>query len=432
MNAMLDLLHQIAPLRLAPVSPETDRCVEILCRELPFQVHAYASSSEHNGWVVPENWYVVKAEIRSEGRLIYDGRVHPLGVIGYSRSFTGRVSRDELREHLFYSERWPNALVYHCDLYYKVGQSTWGFCVPRRLFDRLPDGAYDVELETVHAPGTMKVCDYLLPGRSDTTIVFNAHNCHAGQANDDTSGIVVGVEVMKRLAQRPRKFSYRLIVAPEHFGTVFYLANFPKDRLTTLKYGMFLECLGNEHRFALQESFTGTTEVDRAAAHWLAHRHPDFHRGPFRSVIGNDETVWEAPGFEVPTISLSRFPFPEYHTSRDTEDIVHEARLEEAVEAVLGITEILETNCAVRRQFDGLVALSHPKYDLYMRTVDPSIHVPVSERQKQWNRLMDHLPRYFDGQLTVLDIAIRHDLPYHEVHAYLERFRAKGLVEFVD
>ena len=111
MSAMLDLLRQIAPLRLAPVSPDTDRCVEILGSQLPFQVHTYATASEHNGWVVPDNWYVVKAEIRQEGRLVYDGRVHPLGVIGYSRSFSGRVSRDELREHLFYSERWPNALV---------------------------------------------------------------------------------------------------------------------------------------------------------------------------------------------------------------------------------------------------------------------------------------------------------------------------------
>jgi aminopeptidase-like protein len=432
MTSMLDLLRAIAPLRLAPVSPDTDRCVEILTRELPFQVHEYPSLREHNGWVVPQNWYVQKAEIRQDGRLVYDGLRHPLGVIGYSQSFSGRLSREALREHLFFSTSWPNALVYHCDLYYKVAQKNWGFCVPRRLFQGLPEGDYDVELSTVHEPGRMKVCDYVLPGRLGDTIMINAHNCHAGQANDDTSGIVVGVEVMKRLAARPRKYTYRLIVAPEHFGTVFYVAGLPKDRLAEFRHGIFLESVGNNARFALQHSFTGTAEIDQAAVHYLSERHPDATYNEFRTVVGNDETVWEAPGVEVPTISLSRFPFPEYHTSMDTEDIILEERLEEAVETVLGITEILDTNCAMRRTFDGLVALSHPRYDLYIGTYDPSIRVTVTETRKKWNHLMDCLPRYFDSRTTILDIARRHELPYTEVCEYVNRFRAKGLIEFLD
>src|SRR3989442_1703860 len=230
MDSMLELLRAIAPLRMAPVSPDTDRCVEILKGELPFQVHEFESLREHNGWVAPQSWFVRKAEIRKDGRLVYDG-----------------------------------------------------------------------------------------------------------------------------LAQRPRKYSYRLIVAPEHFGTVFYVASLAKERLAELRHGIFLEAVGNNARFALQHSFTGSADIDQAAVHYLSQRHPDATYGEFRTIIGNDETVWEAPGVEVPTVSLSRFPFPEYHTSMDTEDIILEERLEEAVEAVLGITEILETNCAMRRTFDGLV-----------------------------------------------------------------------------
>ena len=73
MASMLDLLREIAPLRLAPVSPDADRCQEILCRELPFEVHEYESLSEHNGWVVPLRWEPRKAEIWKDGRLVYDG-----------------------------------------------------------------------------------------------------------------------------------------------------------------------------------------------------------------------------------------------------------------------------------------------------------------------------------------------------------------------
>jgi aminopeptidase-like protein len=194
---------------------------------------------------------------------------------------------------------------------------------------------------------------------------------------------------------------------------------------------MFLEMLGNDNRLALQESFTGTSELDRAAYQYLRHCRPDFFADEFRKIVGNDETVWEAAGIEIPTISLSRFPFPEYHSSMDTEDIILESCLEDAVEAVLGIVHILETNCTMRRKFEGLVALSHPRYNLYIDQADPSIRPTVPAEQRKWNYLMDCLPRYFDGQMTVLDIAERHELPYDKVYAYIRRFEEVGLVEML-
>lgn len=431
MSSMLDLLRAICPLRLAPVSSGTAQAVEILCEELPFTVHEYLSLSEHNGWVVPQKWEVKKAEIRRNGQLVYDGMAHPLGVIGYSQSFQGQVGLEELKSHLFYHPSLHDALVYHCDLYYKVGHKNWGFCVPYKLYSELLEGEYTVDLQTTHENGTMKVCDYFLQGKLDDTIIFNAHNCHAGQANDDISGVVVGVEVMKRLAKHKNRYSYRLIIAPEHFGTIFYLANLSLGQIENFKYCIFLEALGNDNRIALQESFTGTSELDRAAYQYLRHYQPDFFSDKFRKIVGNDETVWEAPGIEVPTISLSRFPYPEYHSSMDTDDIILKNRLEDAVEAVLGIVHILETNCTTRRKFEGLIALSNPRYNLYIDQADPSIRPTIPAEQRKWNYLMDCLPRYFDGKVTILDIAERHELPYDRVYEYVCKFQKRGLVEML-
>ena len=439
MATMMELLKKLYPLRLAPVSKDTDIAVEILLEELPFQVHEYLSLSEHNGWIIPLKWEVKKAEIRKDGKLIYDGMHHPLGVIGYSQSFQGTISLEELKKHLYYHEKWPNALVYHYLLYYRNWEKDWGFSIPYNLYKSLEPGGYEVDLQTVHEPGTMKVCDYFVQGERDEAIVFAAHNCHAGQANDDISGVVVGVELMKRLAQRNTKYSYRLLVGPEQFSSVFYLADLSKHVIGNFKYCVYLETLGNDNRLALQKSFTGDTELDRAAYHYLAHKHPDFHCGEFRQVIGNDETVWEAPGYEVPTISISRanpiaegLHYPEYHTSMDNADIILESRLEESVEAVLDVCQILETNCFIERKFEGLMALSNPKYDLYIDSMDPAIRQAVPEKQRHWFNLMVRLPRYFDGKTSVLDIAMRHDLPYDEVFYYVCKFREKGLVEFVD
>lgn len=431
MSNMLDLLRRLYPLRMAPVSSGVDKVTEILCRELPFTIHEYSSQSEHNGWVVPSKWEVMKAEIIKNGEVIYDGMTHPLGVIGYSQSFQGQVGLDELRKHLFYHPLLPKALVYHCDLYYKVGRSNWGFCVTDNFFHGLREGEYIVDLQTVHENGTMKVCDYFIQGEVDKTILFNAHNCHAGQANDDISGIVVGVEIMRRLASCKNYYSYRLIIAPEHFGTIFYLAGLSQKVVKTFAYCIFLEMLGNNNRLALQESFTGQTELDRAAYHYLSHNRPDFFSDKFRKIVGNDETVWESPGFEIPTISLSRSPYAEYHSSMDTDDIIFEEKMEDAVEAVLDIVEILEKNCVMNRQYDGLIALSNPKYNLYIDMADPSIRPSISAKQREWNYLMDCLPRYFDNKMTILDISEKHKLPFNQVHEYISKFREKRLIEMI-
>ena len=429
---MTGLLKEIYPLKLAPNSPDTDRAVEILKRELAFTVHEFKSGEELNGWIVPKSWEATKAEIRKNGKLIYDGKKHPLGVMGYSKPFRGRVPLDELKKHLTCRKDKPDAIGYHCDYYYKPHLADWGFSVPYTLYRKLGEGEYDVALDISYAEGPMKVCDFFLPGRRKDTIVFNAHNCHAAQANDDISGVVAGVELMKRLSGKKNKYSYRLIVAPEHLGTVFYLGRLKKKSMDQFKFCFFLEMLGNDNRIALQESFTGERLIDMASRHYLKTHFPDHITDKFRKIVGNDETVWEAPGYEIPTVSVSRSPYPEYHTSMDNEGIVKEEKLTESVGMLLGIINIMETNCAIKRKFRGFIALSSPKYDLYISPgTDPSVRVERTEERKKWNYMMDCLPRYFDGKMTILDIAVKHDIPYEELYGYLRKFEEKGLIEMI-
>lgn len=434
---MLQLLNKLYMLRLGPNTPDADRCAKLLMEELPFRVHKFPAMSEHNGWVVPKRWHVEKAEIRKDGELIFDGLCHPMAVISSSDSFQGTVDLTELKDHLFYRESRPNAHVYHLALFYRPWENDWGFCMPWIQVKALEDGVYEVDLRTVHEDGTMKVCDYVLPGESTDTIVFNAHNCHGGMANDDMSGVVVGVEVMKRLARRSqRRYTYRLVIGAENIATAHFLGSLPDAEVETLKWGLFLEGLGNDHRLAIQQTFNGDSDIDRAAIHHLRQTHPDVHVGKFRQVIGNDETVWEAPGYEVPFASLSRsilggIPFPEYHTSDDNIAIMSEEKLEEAAAAVVDICNILETNQYPTRRFKGMLALSNPKYDLYQPMIEAALRPTLPAEKLLWNYLMVRLPRLMDGTKSVLEIAIEHDLPYGAVLQYIKRFAEKGLVELV-
>ena len=47
---------------------------------------------------------------------------------------------------------------------------------------------------------------------------------------------------------------------------------------------------------------------------------------------------------------------------------------------------------------------------------------------EKWGHLLDCLFRYMDGDLTVLDIAEKHDLPFDRLLHYLKRFEEAGLV----
>lgn len=431
--SMIDLIARLSPLRLSPNSAGTDECVRLLGDELPFVVHEFAADLDLNGWVVPRKWEVEEAKIFDrDGAVVYDGMHHPLAVIGYSQPFSGTVSAAELRRHLFYSDVFDDALIYHCDLYYKPFRKEWGFSVPRRLYDSLPEGEYRVELRTRFEDGTMKVLEYSLPGRTDHTIILNAHNCHAFCCNDDLSGVAVGVELMRRLsALRDRRFTYTLVIGPEHFGSVFYLSRLDERAVGRLRWGVFLEALGTTGPLALQRSFTGVSLIDRALTNALRHGGHDWRSEYFRKVIGNDETCWEAVGYAIPFPSLSRVPFPEYHTSRDGPELMNAERLEQAVARVLDAFDALERDCVMTPKFRGLVALSHPRYDLYKPFWDPSEKErrTISDMERRWNYLMDCLPRYFDGATRLLEIAERHDLPFRSVADYVEQFREKGLVE---
>jgi aminopeptidase-like protein len=435
----MELLKKIDGLRIAPVSGGADMQNKILAGELPFKVLKYKTGREHNGWVIPHRWEVKKAEIKKDGKLIYDGKKSPLGVVGYSQSFRGKLLLSDLQKHLFYNVDHPNNIVYHCDYFYKPHLADWGFSLPYNLFKKLTKGDYDIDLITTRSSGEMKILEYTHRGKTDKTILFNAHNCHAAQLNDGPAGYVIFMEALKRIKNIKTKYNYRLIIAPEHIGTVFYLADLPQKEIAKFRYCIFMEMMGHDNPvIALQESFTGASYLDKIAHHVLHFFNHVYKSDKFRKILGNDETVWEAPGYAIPTISISRCQeygncYDEYHLDSDNIKIIKEDRLEEGVRLILKIIDVFEKDCLLQRKFTGLIALSNPKYDLYLTPgSDPSYQLDNIEIRQKWNYLMDCLPRYFEKNMSILDIAIKHDLPFGELYSYLLKFKQKNLVDFID
>jgi aminopeptidase-like protein len=431
---MLSLMRDLFPYATGVVAPENEQFFARLQRELSFTLHRYASGLTFNGWIVPQCWHAAHATISRDGRVLFDATSHPLGVAAYSKSFQGTVDLETLTAHVVTRPEMPAAFVYHCAWPYRPWQADWALSVPYETFRTFGPGSYEVDLRTVFEPGAMIVAEHEHRGTSERTIVFNAHTCHPCQANDDLAGVAVLVRLFQWLNQQQTCYTYRLVLGPEHFGTVFYMHDRAEADLRRLVGGAFAEMPSTGGPVKLASTFLGNQPIDRAFRHAARHYSRACELVPWRQGAGNDETVWEAPGYEVPFVEVSRSlallaPFPEYHTSLDNLDLMDEAQLAEFFEVFRRVVEILEHNAVLHRRFTGLVCLSNPSYALYQERPDPAVVKQLDHDSEKWGYLVDCLLRYFDGSMTLLDIADRHDLPFDRVHRYVKAFEEKGLVE---
>lgn len=427
---MKEFIEELYLTNRAFITEDYDECLRYIDENvLSLKYHKYPSGKEiWNSWVVPKKWTVNRAFIEKDGEVIVDFNDHPLHLISYSDSFEGTVSLKELKEHLHFHPKLPDAIPFHFRLNYRPWDSEWGFCVSKKLYDELDDGKYYVKIDTDFEDGELKVVEHHLGGEKDDTILLIAHLDHTGMADDDLSGVAAGLEVMNKLREKGKtKYSYKLLIVPEMLGSAAYLEEH-ETLPEKVKYGIFLEMLGNKNRLALQKSFEENTILDRVAEYVLKRDHDDHKIDKFRNIICNDEILFESPGYEIPTISISRYPYPEYHTHLDDPSIISEEKLHDAVEHVLNILDILERDFTPLRKFKGIPSLANPKYDLYIDPGQPALEGTeiVSEDLKLFR---DYIFRYLEGDRSVFEISEMFDLPFDFVHDYLTKFKEKNLID---
>jgi aminopeptidase-like protein len=154
---------------------------------------------------------------------------------------------------------------------------------------------------------------------------------------------------------------------------------------------------------------------------------PDAYVGGFRTVIDNDERQFNSPGVRVPMLSLSRvvnpqlpesrfLPYPEYHSSLDTPQIISQAGLENSVETVLGLLKAFDQNLYIVNHFKGEVFASG--YGLW---VD---YKTDSAGHKRRFAIMDRC----DGLHRPADIAEELGISFQDVWAVIAKLLENDLV----
>lgn len=405
---MLKLINDIWFKRRDIISDGFDESLDYISKIIPLKVHKIPTGTKCWTWVVPEKWSVKEACIEDlNGDKLLDLKDHPLHVMSYSLPVDTIVTKDELMKHLHTNPHRPNAIPFE----FKYYERDWGFCIQHRRLREFNKEKYMVHIDSKFEEGTLKVGDCTINGETDETIVLVAHLCHPAMVNDDLTGVAVLVDIAKELGKRDNFYTYKFLLVPETIGSIAYLSQ-NEGIIPKLKYGIFLEMLGNRNIHALQLTRQGSTRLDKIARHVMKRELADFREGPFRTIVGNDEMVFNGPGVNVPMISISRFPYPEYHTSDDNPSVISEENLNESKALILKILNIIDNDRIPKREFKGPVFLSG--YGLWdLKTVD------------NFEQIMLKL----EGDRSIFDIADELDMKFDDVLNYLNKFFEKGLIK---
>jgi aminopeptidase-like protein len=415
---MMALLEQLGPLPRTLACRATDRAYEIIATAVPGAVvEGYPCGSAAWSWTIPQRWELNRAIVRApDGRVLLDSNDHHLHCVNYSQPFKGRVSRDELLAHLHtYPDR-PSAIPF---IFYFYDQK-WGLCLPHERLSALTDAEYDVEIDCAFEDGELSVLSALLPGDYSDEFLICANVCHPTQANDSLTGLVAGVDIFKRLSQRPsRKYSYRLLIVPETIGSIAYMSRHPEVMQRTVG-GFFSEMLGTAGDPVLQASRRGDTYWDVLAEEAMKASGLSYRHVPFMKSASNDEKCLDAPGVGIPMVSLTRYPYPEYHSDDDNVELIDVGRLRECRDALQAMIDLAEADYVPVLRQPGPIFLSG-------HGLRPDVHNDPSAAgmMASFYDVMYAL----DGDLSICQTARKIGRSAREVRYWADAFASKGLLE---
>ncbi len=353
------------------------------------------SGTEVLDWTVPKEWNIRDAYITTpDGSRICDFKENNLNILHYSVPVDMDVSLAELKEHITTLKDQPELIPY-ASSYYK---ERWGFCMPYRDFERLEEGTYHVYIDSTLEDGYLTYGEMYFPGKKKKEIMFSSYTCHPSMANNECSGPALMTALARYISRMSdRRYSYRLILAPETIGAITYISR----NLAVLKKNVIaafnLTCVGDDRTYSLVHSRYADTLADKVLENVLKFHYPDYISYPYTD-RGSDERQYQAPGVDIPMVCFCRSKYhvyPEYHTSADNLDIISPEGLQGSYDVMVKCIEALEHNKKYR-----IKTLGEPQ--LGKRGLVPTMS---SKETYQQTLALKDLIAYADGRNDLIDIS---------------------------
>jgi aminopeptidase-like protein len=301
------------------------------------------SGSSAFDWTIPDEWDISEAFIEdSAGQRIVDFANHNLHVVGYSGPVDVTLSLEELEAHLHSIPDKPDAIPYVTSYY----ADRWGFCMTHRQRVGLAKGNYRAVIRSRKFKGVMNFAELVIPGTSDSEVLLSTYVCHPSMANNETSGPAVLTFLGRWLLEQPRRYTYRIVFAPETIGAIHYISQNQKHLKQKVVAGFNISCVGDDRNYSFVASRKGATLADRIAEHVLPQLSPSYVKHSFLE-RQSDERQYGSVLIDLPFVALSRTKYgcyDEYHTSLDDFSVVTAAGLEGGFNMVAQCITALEAN----------------------------------------------------------------------------------------
>lgn len=418
---MMALLERLWPIYRTLAGPGIRETMRILGE--PFgglDLSHAATGSRVLDWIVPDEWHLRSGFIEGpDGRRICDVADNNLHVVGYSTAVDAPMPLSELQSHLYSLPDQPDAIPYVTSYY----ERKWGFCLTHRERTALVDGTYRVRIDASHVPGSVDYGQLVLPGRTHREVLFSTYCCHPAMANNELSGPVLAAALAEWLSgRRDRELTYRFVFGPEMIGAAAVLETQRVHLQRHVVAAFNLTCVGDERAWSLLPSRSGDSYADRLASHVLRHTVRDYRSYSWHD-RGSDESMYCAPGVDIPMVSIMRSKYgeyPEYHTSLDTPGRVVTARgLAESFAVYRTLVNALEADCTPRATVLGEPQLG--RRGLYPQTSMKGSTASVRD--------MLDLISLADGHTRLVDIADRCGKPMWAFGADLDALVKAGVLE---
>lgn len=420
---MIDLIEAAYPICRSITGDGVRQTLAMIQERIPLDIHEVPSGTPVFDWTVPKEWNIRDAWIKDpSGRKVVDFKEHNLHVLGYSIPVHERLPLAELKKRLFTLPDKPDLIPYRTSYY----RETWGFCLRHRTLEALPEGEYEVLVDSALADGSLTYGECFLQGESEREVLLSTHICHPSLCNDNLSGIAVMTALAQEIQGRPRRrYSYRFLFIPGTIGSITWLAR-NEEAAGKIDHGLVAANLGDSGTFHYKKSRRGNAEIDRAVLAVLRSAGEPFGVEDFVP-FGYDERQYCSPGFNLAVGSLTRTPYgryPEYHTSADNLEFVKPESLEGSLRTYLAVMDVLEGN----RRYLNLNPKCEPQLGrrgLY-RTIGGDDAGRARELALLW------VLNLSDGENALLDVAERSGMSFAAIRAAADALLEVGLLREIE
>ncbi len=390
---------------------ETFRMLQSEIPEIPFEMHEVPTGTQVLDWKIPKEWNINDAYIRTPGGdIICEFKKNNLHILHYSVPVNKTVTLEELKQHITTLPDQPDVIPYASSYY----EERWGFCMSYNDYLKLEEGEYLVYIDSELKNGSLTYGEILLPGERDEEIFFSSYTCHPSMANNECSGPSLIIELARYLHSLPkRRFSYRLVLAPETIGALTYISKNLPHLQSHVKAAFNLTCVGDDRTYSIVHSRYGNTLADKVLENVLKFHYPEFKNYDYTK-RGSDERQYQAPGVDVPMVAFCRSKyhvFPEYHTSADNLDFISTGGLQGSFDVMKKVINALEYN----RNFK-VTTLGEPQ--LGRRGLVPTMSDKTTYQQ---TLALKDLIAYADGTNDLIDISNLIGVPTDKLIPLIDR-----------